>query len=193
MARKARIWQPNYFYHIVCRGNRRDALFKEEGDFKTFLHMLALVNKKHPFELATYCLMTNHFHLQLRSKEQSISKIMSLLNKRYADYYNTKNGITGHVFEKRYFDKIIDSKQGMLEVSRYIHKNPLEAGMVMKAEEYPWSSYRYYLHTLNYHMLTMNVVLDYFSGSEAEKRRKYREFVGQDTSGASQFPNFVTF
>lgn len=142
--------------------------------------MLTVIKKKTPFELASYCLMTNHFHLQMRSKEQPISKVMSLLNKRYADYYNTKNGITGHVFEKRYYDKMIDSKQGMLEVNRYIHLNPLKAGMVMKAEGYSWSSYRYYLHTMNHYMVNMNVVLDYFSGNEMEKRRKYQDFVERE-------------
>ncbi|OZU87206.1 transposase [Virgibacillus indicus] len=177
MARKKRIWVPGSFYHIVCRGNRRDALFNDDGDFKTFLHILQQVHKKTPFELASYCLMTNHFHLLMCSKEQPISKIMSLINKRYADYYNTKNRLTGHVFEKRFFDKIIGSGHGMLEVSRYIHLNPIEAGMVGKAENYRWSSYRYYLHTTSGPVLNMEVILDCFSGSESEKRRKYWEFV----------------
>ncbi|GAA0432135.1 hypothetical protein GCM10008983_05890 [Lentibacillus halophilus] len=178
MGRKKRVWVPNSFYHVVCRGNRRDALFKDDDDFKIFLHMLLQINKKVPFELASYCLMTNHFHLQIRSKEQPISKVMSLINKRYADYYNTKNRITGHVFEKRYYDKVIASKQGMLEVSRYIHLNPVDANMVRQPQSYPWSSYRYYMHTSRHPLLNMAIILDYFSGDEWEKRRKYREFVG---------------
>nr|WP_306807537.1 transposase [Cytobacillus gottheilii] len=123
MGRKKRIWLPDYFYHIVCRGNRRDFLFKEETDFVAFLYILEQVYHKYPFELISYCFMTNHFHLQLRSQNQPISKIMSLVNKRYATYYNTKYNLTGHVFEKRYYDKIITNKQGMLEVSKYIHKS----------------------------------------------------------------------
>nr|CDQ31397.1 Transposase [Virgibacillus halodenitrificans] len=102
---------------------------------------------------------------------------MSLINKRYADYYNTKYRLTGHVFEKRYYDKIIDSPAGMLEVSRYIHRNPLEAEMVQKPESYPWSSYRYYLHTTRHGKLRMAAIFDHFSGEEWEKRRKYREYV----------------
>jgi len=148
MARKKRIWIPHLFYHIVCLGNRRDALFNDDGDFKMFLHIMNQVNERTLFELASYCLMTNHFHLHLRSQDQPISKVMSLINKRYPDYYNTKTRLSGHVFEKRYYDKIIPSKQGMLEVSRYIHLNPVAAEMVAKPEAYPWSSYRYYLHTL---------------------------------------------
>jgi len=165
------------FYHIVCRGNRRDPLFKDVGDFKVFLLILQEVAKKTPFELASYCLMTNHFHLQLRSTKQPVSKVMSLINKRYADYYNTKNNLTGHVFEKRYYDKIIPSKQAMLDVSRYIHLNPVEAKMVQKPETYRWSSYRYYLYNLNHNQLNMDVILDYFSGNEIERRRKYQAYV----------------
>lgn len=116
--------------------NRRDALFKDETDFKTFLIMLEQINNRTPFELASYCLMTKHYHLQMRSKQQLISKVMSLINKRYTDYYNTKNRITGHVFEKRYYDEVIVYKQGMLEVSRYIHLNPLEAGIVINRQNY---------------------------------------------------------
>ncbi|WP_407270098.1 transposase [Radiobacillus sp. PE A8.2] len=192
MARKKRIWIPNAFYHVVCRGNRQDALFKDKGDFKIFLHMLHKVNEKTPFELASYCLMTNHFHLQLRSKDQSISKVMSLLNKRYADYYNTKNRITGHVFEKRYYDKIIDSKQGMLDVSRYIHLNPVEAKMTNKAEDYRWSSYRYYLYASGSPVVNTSFIMDYYSGSMWERRRKYRAFVEREglsewTSDMSDF------
>lgn len=177
MGRKRRVWIPHLFYHIVSRGNRRDALFKDIGDFKTFFYILQEVAKKTPFELASYCLMTNHFHLQLRSTQQPISKVMSLINKHYADYYNTKNNLSGHVFEKRYYDKIIPSKQAMLEVSRYIHLNPVEANMVTKPEEYRWSSYRYYLHTRNHRQLNMDVILDYFSGTDLERRRKYQAFV----------------
>lgn len=179
MARKKRIWVPHLFYHIVCRGNRRDALFKDDGDFKTFLHILNQVNERAPFELASYCLMTNHFHLQLRSQDQPISKVMSLINKRYADYYNTKNRLSGHVFEKRYYDKIIPSNKGVLKVSKYIHLNPVVAKMVEKPEMYEWSSYRYYLHTLSYSQLNMGVILDCFSGNEMEKRMKYESFVNE--------------
>ncbi len=118
MGRAKRIFIPNRFYHVVCRGNRRDPLFRNTTDFQAFLHILQQVHEKYPIEIASYCLMTNHFHLQICSKDASLSKIMSQINKRYANYYNTKYRITGHVFEKRFYDKLIDDKVGMLEVSR---------------------------------------------------------------------------
>lgn len=179
MGRQKRTWQKENFYHIVCRGNRRDPLFKDKGDFLTFLYILQKVYEKIPFELASYCLMNNHYHLQLRSTKEPIWKVMSLVNKRYANYYNTKYRLTGHVFEKRYFSKVISSQEGMIEVSCYIHLNPIEAKMVEKPEEYPWSSYSYYksIRLCPYVYLHREIILDLFSGSPMEKSAKYCEEV----------------
>lgn len=187
MVRKKRIWDPNLFSHVISRGNRRDALFYEEGDFKIFLHILRKVNEKSPFELASYCLMTNHFHLLMRSEYQSISKVMSLINKRYADYYNTKYNLTGHVFEKRFFDKIIASPIDMLEVSRYIHLNPVKAGIVTTPENYRWSSYRYYRYTGKDPLLNKNAILKFFSGNNLEKRQKYEQFMLTEGKGEADY------
>jgi putative transposase len=179
MGRQKRIWVPNRFYHIVCRGNRRDPLFKETNDFLAFFHILHHLHEKIPFEIAAYCLMTNHFHLLLRSQHESISKVMALMNKRYANYYNTRYRLTGHVFEKRYFSKLIDDDNGMLEVSRYIHLNPVEAHMVNAPEHYRWSSFYLYKYpnSLSPKFMNMDILLDYFSGTKTERMKKYIEFV----------------
>ncbi len=181
VGRARRIWVPHLFYHIVCRGNRRDPLFKETNDFLAFLHILEQLHDKIPFEIASYCLMTNHFHLQLRSQQESISKVMALINKRYANYYNTRYGLTGHVFEKRYFSKIIDDDAGMLEVSRYIHLNPVEARMVHLPEHYRWSSFQFYYQTTSLpSFMNIDALLQYFSGTIVEKKKKYIQFVKAD-------------
>lgn len=175
MGRAKRIWIPHRFYHVVCRGNRRDPLFKDVANFLTFYYILKKVHEKYPFEIVSFCLMTNHYHLQIRSKEQSLSKVMSLINKRYADYYNTRYKLTGHVFEKRYYDRLIDSGIGMLEVSKYIHLNPVEAHMVKHPEDYQWNSYRYYRYVgeSNLPFLNISILLNYYSGTGMEKREKY--------------------
>jgi len=177
MGRKPRIWIPNRFYHVVCRGNRRDPLFRCRTDFEAYLYNLQKIHEKFPIEIASYCLMTNHYHLQIRSREVPLSKIMSLINKRYANYYNTRYKITGHVFEKRYYDKIIEDKQGMLEVSRYIHLNPVEAKMAKRPEYYPWSSYYLYKYDKIKPANFMNIgsILDHYLGTDEEKRKKYCE------------------
>ncbi|MED4351057.1 transposase, partial [Schinkia azotoformans] len=100
---------------------------------------------------------------------------MSLINKRYANYYNTRYRLTGHVFEKRFYDDLIDEKEGMLEVSRYIHLNPVEARMVKKPESYPSSSFRIFKNATSAQLKFMDVkhILDFYTGILDEKRKKY--------------------
>ncbi|MGD6969237.1 transposase [Rossellomorea vietnamensis] len=182
---KKRVHIPERFYHIVTRGNRRDPLFRDEDDFQAFLHILYQIHEKYPFEIASFCLMNNHYHLQLRSKKISLSKIMGLINKRYANYYNTKYRLTGHVYEKRFYDKFIASKEGMLEVSRYIHLNPVEARMVKLPEHYPWSSYKYYKneHLTAPGFINLSSLLDYYEGASWEKRERYCSSLTLDREG----------
>ncbi|WP_226655015.1 REP-associated tyrosine transposase [Pseudalkalibacillus hwajinpoensis] len=179
MVRKPRIWLPNYFYHIVSRGNRKEPLFQDERDYRTFLYILQQVFETHPFELTSYCLMNNHYHLQLRSKESPISKIMALVNKRYATYFNSRYELTGHVFEKRYFDEPLNSPTNMLEVSRYIHLNPVKANLVYQPSEYPWSSYRYYGVSDSVRKPYINVLplVEGYPGTLQEKKKQYCEYV----------------
>jgi putative transposase len=114
----------------------------------------------------------------LRSKEHSISTIMSLLNKRYADYYNTKYRLNGHLFEKRFYSHEIFGDDGILAVSSYIHRNPLEAKMVVKLEDYRWSSYPLYTNPEVPPPVFTNkhIILRYFGGSEEERIRKYQGY-----------------
>lgn len=175
MPYKKRIWIPHRFYHVVCRGNRRDPLFRTQTDFHTFFHILNQLHEKIPFELASYCLMTNHYHLQICSREVPLSKVMSFINKRYANHYNTRYRLTGHVFEKRYYDKLIEDKEGMLEVSRYIHLNPVEAKMVKQPESYPWSSFHLFKsdHYIPARFMDVDHILNYYLGTMDERRAKY--------------------
>ncbi|MBM7095776.1 transposase [Bacillus sp. H-16] len=178
MARRQRIWIPEMFYHVVSRGNRREPLFLDDYDFLELLQILDGVSLKVPYQLGSYCLMNNHFHLLIRSKEQSVSKVMSLVNKRYANYFNTKYKYEGHVFEKRFFSEPVMGRRGILDVSRYIHLNPLKVGMVTSVREYPWSSYPLYLsNTLaSPSYFDKTFLLHYFPGTMEEKREQLIEY-----------------
>ncbi|WP_433745039.1 transposase [Falsibacillus pallidus] len=144
MSRKKRLWLPDHFYHVVSRGNRRDPLFQDDRDFRAFFYNMKELSEKSPFEISSYCFMTNHYHLQIRSPEVQLSQIMSRLNKGYANYYNTRYNLCGHVFEKRFHAEPISNPYGNFVVSHYIHMNPVRANMVESPEDYPWSSYRYF-------------------------------------------------
>lgn len=146
MSRKKRLWHPQLFYHVVMRGNNRQNIFNEQSDINEFFRVLAYVYDKHPFTILSYCIMTNHYHLLIRSSEVPLSKIMMLVNKRYTDYYKKKYRFCGQLYEKRYYADEVFSTDSLLEVSRYIHRNPIETKepMVKQMEHYPYSSYHLY-------------------------------------------------
>jgi hypothetical protein len=114
---------------------------------------------------------------------------MALINKRYANYFNTRYNLTGHVFERRFFDKVILSTSGMLEVSRYIHLNPVKANIVEKPEDYRWGSYLSFMGKgkLDQPYFNPSILLDGFEGEVNERVRKYCEYVG----GACHHPKYV--
>lgn len=181
MSRKPREYYPGAAFHITARGNRRAPIFYETQDYLKYLEILEEVREKYPFILHSYCLMSNHVHLQLQPKhptlENIIPGIMKTLHMLYAIYLNKKLEITGHVFQGRYDARIIISDNYFLTCSRYIHRNPLEANMVAKPEDYPWSSYSAYLQlTENPHIDTTKT-FSYFS---EPTYLNYREFVEKD-------------
>ena len=164
MGHRIREWSPEQYYHVSSRGNRKEPLFLSGEDYSVFLQLLSKIHEKYPIELTSYCLMTNHYHLQIRSPEVSLSKVMALLNKRYAHYFNKKYDKTGHLFEKRFFSKRVEGLIGMAEVSRYIHYNPVKACMVSEPQLYQWSSYRsYYSSYTSYSFLNKQPLLSLFN------------------------------
>src|SRR4051794_7185578 len=146
MSRKRRAWFPGAKYHITSRGNRKSTLFFDDEDRMKYLTIIQETKNHFSFTLHAFCLMSNHTHLQLETSDTSPAIIMSHLNTKYAKYFNKKYDFTGHVFEKRYGAELLDSLDYEFDVSRYIHLNPLKAGLVDELESYPWSSYHAYVN-----------------------------------------------
>ena len=120
MPRKKRIWYPGATYHVMSRGNRRNAIFRDETDHLDFLEYLKITKKVFPFRIHSLCLMTNHFHMAIETIEVELWKIMHKLLLTYSANYNIKYELTGHLFENRYTAQIIEDERYFLEVSRYI-------------------------------------------------------------------------
>ncbi|WP_318507195.1 transposase [Bacillus sp. T3] len=179
MSRKPREWYPGTACHITARGNRHAEIFHEEEDYIKYLEILEDVREKYPFTLHSYCLMTNHLHLQLETPENYIPEIIQKIHTIYAIYLNKKLDTDGHVFQGRYGSKIIISQRYFLIVNRYIHRNPLEAKMVQKAEDYPWSSYSAYLGLTENPLIDPTKTLSFFSSPTYQT---YREFVEKEES-----------
>ena len=141
MARKKRIWYPGAIYHVMSRGNRRTEIFKDHSDHVSFLNIMKMISEKHPFKIHSICLMTNHFHLLMETADTELWRIMQKILSIHAEEFNYRHGYNGHVFEGRYTSSIIEDDRYFLEVSRYIHLNPVKALMVSEPIAYEYSSY----------------------------------------------------
>ena len=141
LRRTKRIWYPGATYHVMSRGNRRTPIFREEEDYLDFLQCLLLVRESFGLVVHSLCLMTNHFHIAMETRQKELWKIMHRLLLTYATHYNRKYNLTGHLFESRYTAQLIEDERYFLEVSRYIHLNPVKARMVLEPAAYEYSSY----------------------------------------------------
>ncbi|EJO5346285.1 transposase [Clostridium botulinum] len=174
---KKRVWFPNSSYHITARGNRKNDIFKDEEDFQVYIILIknALEYFKGEFQLICYCLMDNHVHLLIEAKDKHIKFFMSRINSIYAKYFNNKYNYCGHLYEKRYFSELIETDHQLLDVSRYIHLNPVKANMVDKAQDYKWSSYSMLIGEKKEILINSHKILSYFN--KENKRQLYKEFV----------------
>ena len=179
--RKKREWYENATYHIMGRGVHRCTIFYDEGDYENFMYILQQIKKKYPFDLHAFCLMTNHFHLQISTRLDPIWNIMKSLMRNYAMTFNQKHDFRGHLFEARYNSCIIKRDDYFLEVSRYIHLNPVKACIVKNPLDYPYSSYGKYITDLGdypsrrYSYLADTTRVFTYFGSDA--RNEYKNFV----------------
>jgi putative transposase len=154
------------------RGNQRQKTFTAESDYQAYIERLARYRKKYDYVLHAYCLMPNHVHLLVESSEQPLAKFMQGLQQSYSQYFNLKHRKTGHVFEGRYKAIICQKDEYLLELIRYIHLNPVRAGMVRSPERYRYSGHHAYLQGKATETIDPATVLSMLGGKQA-----YRRFV----------------
>jgi len=145
MPRTAREKSQTGIYHVMLRGIDKRDIFLTEKDYKKFLRYIELAKEKSDFALLAYCLMTNHVHLLLKEGKEEIGDSIRRIAVGYAQYHNRIHGRTGHLFQNRYQSEPVNDDSYFLVVSRYIHQNPLKAGIVQNIDDYEWSSYKHYL------------------------------------------------
>lgn len=145
MPRPHRIVYENAFYHVFSRGNDKQNIYRMEADYNKFLLTLEKLKRKYDHKLYGYCLMPNHFHLLIETREIPISKIMSSLLTSYTMYFNKKYKRSGHLFQDRFRSLICEKENYFLTIARYIHLNPVKAGLVKNPEDYFWSSHNEYI------------------------------------------------
>ena len=178
MATRPRVSSPNSYYHVTLRGNRKEAIFREEMDYWILLKIImdTIKHYKNQFYINCFCFMTNHIHLLLYIKEENISLIMNRINNMYTRYFNKKYDLNGHLFEGRFNSEIISNDSYLLEVSRYIHLNPVRANIVSRPEDYNFSSYKMYIGHDKERFIKAEDILGYFVNTKC-KREFYKDFV----------------
>lgn len=177
MARKKREWYENAYYHITCRGNHRNDIFRDNEDFTSYIHIIELALlyfESTPYYVASYCLMNNHVHLLIKTTTQPLGPFMKRINMLYAIYFNKKYNYIGHLFQDRFFSEMIANDVQMIETSRYIHLNPVRARMVIVPEAYDWSSYKTLIGKNKSSIVTPSIILEYF---KPDPHTSYHDFV----------------
>ncbi len=178
MPRPPRIWFPGALYHVMVRGDNREAIFFNDADRRSFLARLARAKREYDYQLWAYVLMTNHVHLMLRTGDvHSLSKFMQSLNTGYTFHIHKKYRRVGHIFQGRFRSVLVEKDSYALELTRYIHLNPVRAGMVPVPEAYRWSSYHAYLRDASTTLVDPDEVLAMISPVVAKQRTLYADFV----------------
>jgi len=177
MARPVRIEYAGAVYHVICRGNNCQAIFKDDHDRTTYLAKLLAYCEQKEVELICYCLLSNHVHLLLETPQANLSKLMQPFQTSYTLYFNRRHRHSGHVFEQRYKAFLVDRDNYLLQVSRYIHLNPVGARIVERPQDYRWSSYKAYLREEKVGGLNRELILGQFEGKGRRRVSRYREFV----------------
>jgi len=178
MARPLRIEYPSAFYHITARGNEQKDIFRDDKDRERFLGYLETAAGRYKAVIHVYCLMSNHFHLLLSTPEGNLSQIMRHINGGYTTWFNKRHNRFGHLFQGRYKAILVDADPYAGELSRYIHLNPVRAGMVKQPEHYQWSSYAAYRSKAKPpRWLTTDWLLQYFGQQPVTAKKAYVFFV----------------
>lgn len=178
MARPLRIEYPGAFYHVTSRGNEQKDVFKSQKDREKFLSYLESATERYGAVIHAYCLLSNHYHILLETPAGNLSQIMRHINGAYTIYFNIKRKRAGHLFQGRFKAILVEADEYATELSRYIHLNPVRAGIVARPEEYQWSSYRNYIgQGKTPEWLKTDFILGYFGNRAAATEKKYREFV----------------
>jgi len=175
MARPWRIQFPQAIYHITSRGNNRQAIFLDDRDRFDFLGCLATASARFGLEIFAFCLMSNHYHLFLRTPRGNLSQTMHWFNATFTSRFNRRHRRSGHLFQGRYHTVLVANEAHWQELSMYLHLNPVRAGIVDDPAEFEWSSFRDYTgRQSRFPWLCPGEILSLY-GEGPSARRRYRQ------------------
>lgn len=192
MPRSSRPYAPFEYYHVLNRGVNRESIFRAKNDYLRFLDQLEESRRRFDWIVYSYCLMNNHYHLHIQTRNDPLATIMSSLQTSHSLYMNIKYRRSGVLFQNRFKSILIQKDPYHLQLSKYIHLNPVQAGLVRTPQEYPYSSYGEIIkHPLHQHRILDRRVIKSLLGSFDQKAvTKYRQFV-EESDTVDYDPTFA--
>ena len=186
MTRPLRLEFAGALYHVTARGDRQEEIYLDGEDRVGYLELLAEVCARFNWTVHAYCLMTNHYHLLVETPDANLSTGMRQLNGVYTLRFNRRHQRVGHVFQGRYHAVLVQKETYLLELTRYVALNPVRAGIVARAGQWPWSSYRATVGDVPaLRWLETDWVLAQFASRRGEAVDRYARFVGDGAGVAS--------
>jgi putative transposase len=189
MGRPLRIEYPGALYHVTSRGNERRNIFLDDADRRKLLGILDDYHDRYGILIHCYVLMGNHYHLVVETPQGNLVKVMHGINSRYTGYFNRKYTRVGHLFQGRYRAILVGKDPYLLEVSRYVHLNPVRVKVVNKPEQYAWSSYPGYIAKgKEIPWVEYSWILSQFGLDRKTSKKRYREFVSKAVDESTESP-----
>jgi len=189
MARKPRVHLPGGYYHVMMRGNAGCDLFFSDADRSRFLLLLQEGIERYGHRVHAFCLMTNHVHLLIQVGEVPLSRIIQNLGFRYTRYINSRKQKLGHLFQGRYKAILVEADTYLLELVRYVHLNPVRAGLSKAASDFDWSSHHAYTGKVMVPWLYTQEVLARFAEDESRAKQLF-QFFTEEGGGEPRRPEF---
>ncbi|WP_309678515.1 REP-associated tyrosine transposase [Polaromonas sp.] len=187
MARLPRLTVPGYPHHVIQRGNNRQAIFAATADYQMLLDLLAENAQKFDVAVHAYVLMSNHFHLLATPQTpEGLPQMLQAVGRRYVRYFNDRQGRSGTLWEGRYRSTLIETDRYLLACMAYIDLNPVRAGMVAEAKDYPWSSHGHYAGLRADSLVTPHPLFWTLGNTPFAREAAYAELVRAGISPAQQ-------
>jgi putative transposase len=187
MARLPRLSVPDYPHHVIQRGNNRQAIFVSPTDYQLMLELLEENARRYEVEVHAYVLMGNHFHLLVTPRaHDALPRMMQAVGRRYVRHFNTSQGRTGTLWEGRYKSTLIQTERYLLACMAYIDLNPVRAGLVPNARDYPWSSHGHYIGQRQDRLITPHPLYWDLGNTPFAREMAYAELVNAGLSEGTQ-------
>jgi len=178
MSRPLRIEYPDAWYHVMNRGRRAETIFSDKEDFQMFIEVLKEASALWNLRISAYCLMPNHYHLLVQTPDANIARCMRHINGIYTQRYNRRHGCDGPLLRGRYKSILVSADSYLLQLVRYIHRNPVKAKIVPSLNEYQWSSHRGYLSiSKKWDWIYKEFIFRLITNQKRKRIKRYREFL----------------